>query len=86
MAEVGRDEIRSVWHQLAEEIIPTILSMKNRNSKVREDTKDVSILTPNEASVIATTSDEKNNIEIERPELPEEVKIEEAKNQLFADN
>ena len=86
MAEVGRDEIRSVWHQLAEEIIPTILSMKNRNSKVREDTKDVSILTPNEASVIATTSDEKNNIEIERPELPEEVKIEEAKNQLFAEN
>lgn len=86
MADVGIDELKSVWHQLALEIMPTITAMANRNSKVRDDTRDIIDLHPNEASVIATTSDEKNNIEIERPELPEEIKIEEAKEQLFSEN
>ena len=85
MAEVDKDEMKSVWHQLAMEIRSTISSMTTRNSKIREDSYDNSILTPNEASIIATEADEKNNMDIKRPELSQDVKIEEATEQLFAE-
>lgn len=86
MAEVSADELRSVWHQLAEEIIPTIKAMANRNSKVREDTKDLIDLQPAEASQIATKSDEDHDIEIVLPSMTEEQKVEEAKEQLFSED
>lgn len=86
MSEVSADELRSVWHQLAEEIIPTIKAMANRNSKVREDTKDLINLQPAEASQIATKADEDHDIEIELPSKTKEQKVEEAKEQLFSED
>lgn len=86
MNETSANELRSVWHQLAEEIIPTIKEMLNRNSKIREDTKHINDLQPAEASQIATKSDEDHDMEIDLPNMPEEQKIEEAKEQLFSED
>ena len=83
MEDVEPGELRSVWHQLALEIKDTIKAMANRNSKVREDTKELIELPPNEASQIAKKSDEEHDLEIELPTMSEEQKFEEAKEQLF---
>ena len=76
----------NVWYQLADSIRTTITSMKNRNSKIREEKIGEATAKPNEASQIATESDKKNKNEIQIPVLSEEEQIKEAKKQLQLEN
>ena len=84
MADVSNGELKTVWHQLADEILPTITEMTNRNSEIRNEEMKVEDPTPAESSNIASTVDvETDQEDAETLELiPEEQKVEEAKEQL----
>lgn len=84
MADVSSDELKSVWHQLADEILPTIVEMTNRNSAIRSEEMKIDDPTPQESSEIATQVDLETGDEEEELELiPEEQKVEEATEQLI---
>lgn len=82
MAEASSDEIKTVWHQLAKEIKPTIEEMKKRNSEIRGEEIVVVDPTPAESSSVATTADVDIDPEPTGEDIPEAVKEEEAKEQL----
>lgn len=81
MRDVGPDEIKTVWHQLYDEIKSTIENMDKRNSKLRSETEIKDDPTPSTASTISTTVDEGEALILDVPES-EEVKVEQAKEQL----
>lgn len=83
MAEVSADEIKTVWHQLAEEIIPTIDELTKRNSAIRgeEMVEDSSELA--EASDISNTVEEEIDEEsVIDDEISDEIKVQQAEEQL----
>lgn len=83
MADVSNDEIKTVWHQLAEEILPTIQEMTKRNSSIRGEEMTVVDPNPAESSIVATTADSNADLEPEEEEMPAEIKEVEAKEQLI---
>lgn len=83
MAEVSADELKTVWHQLAVEILPTIEEMTKRNSAIRSEEMQSEDPAPAESSEIATQVDIQAGREEEESEpIPEEQQIEEAREQL----
>lgn len=81
MKEYASDEIKTVWHQLAKEIMPTINAMLNRNSKLRSESKPTDDSTPSTSSTISTVADGEEELIVDGP-TSEEAKVEEAKGQL----
>lgn len=84
MRDVGADEVKTVWHQLYDEIKNTIDNMGKRNSALRSETEIKDDPTPNTSSTISTIVDENEVLILDTPES-EEVKEEEAKKQLEAE-
>lgn len=84
MKEYKSDEIKTIWHQLALEIIPTIKEMTARNSKLRSESEIVDDPTPNTSSTISTIADE-GEVLIPDDSKSEEMIVEEAKEQLEAE-
>lgn len=82
MQEASNDEIKTVWHQLANEILETIKNMTDRNSEIRSEDMIVDDPEPSEASEISNASDEAEGLVDNEPEIPEEQKQEEAEEQL----
>lgn len=83
MAEVSADEIKTVWHQLAEEIIPTIDALTKRNTAIRGEEMIEDDPQPAEASDISNVVEEEIEDEpIVVDDIPEEVKVQEAEEQL----
>ena len=82
MKEYASDEVKTIWHQLALEIIPTIKEMTTRNSKLRAESEIKDDPTPSTSSTISTIADEGEDLIHDIPEKSEEVKAEEAKEQL----
>lgn len=85
MSEVASDELKTVWHQLAEEILDTIKAMDKRNSAIRGMEMVVDNSQPGEASEISNKSDEAEGLLQEEPDMPDEQKQEEAEEQLIAE-
>lgn len=85
MSEVDEYELKSVWHQLAEEIIDSINAMKLRNSEIRGKEMIVDVPQPNEASEISNKSDEEEGLIEEEDFIPEEQKQEQAEEQLISE-
>lgn len=83
MSEVAEDELKTVWHQLAEEILDTINAMKHRNSEIRGKEMIVDNPKPSEASEISNKSDEEEGLMQEEEYIPEEQKQEQAEEQLI---
>lgn len=81
MKEYAPDEIKTIWHQLALEIIPTISEMRARNSKLRSESEITDDPTPGTSSTISNTADE-DEVLIQDVPTSEEEKIEAAKEQL----
>lgn len=84
MRDVGVDEVKTVWHQLYDEIKSTIDNMCKRNSALRSETEIKNDPTPTTSSTISTIVDEDEVLILDTPES-EEVKEEEAKKQLEAE-
>ncbi len=82
MNDVSPDEIKTVWYQLAEEIMPTIDKLTQRNSAIRgeemvEDDPNLA-----EASEISNVVEEEIEGKPIIDNTPKEVKVQEAKEQL----
>ena len=84
MKEYASDEVKTVWHQLALEIIPTIKEMTNRNSKLRSEPAVTDDPNPSTSSTISTVADGEEVLIVDGP-TSEEEKVEEAKEQLEAE-
>ena len=82
MSEVDKNELKTVWHQLADDIMDTISQMDNRNSKVRSENKSTEDPTPPQSSQISNKVDVEMGLVEEEPELTEEEKEEQAIKQL----
>lgn len=82
MAEVSADEIKTVWHQLADEIIPTIEELTKRNSAIRGEEMVEDDPEPAEASEISNVVEEEIEDEPIVDNIPEEIKVQEAEEQL----
>lgn len=80
MKEYAADEIKTIWHQLALEIIPTIKEMINRNTKLRSEFEIADDPTPSTSSTISTVADGEEVL-IDVPATEEEI-VEEAKEEL----
>lgn len=83
MSEVAEDELKTVWHQLAEEIIDSINAMKHRNSEIRGKEMINDDPKPSEASEISNKSDEEEGLIEEEVYIPEDQKQEQAEEQLI---
>lgn len=81
MKEYGADELKTIWHQLALEIIPTIKEMTSRNSELRAKSEVIDDPTPSTSSTISTVADGEEVLIIDVP-ASEEEKEEAAKEQL----
>ncbi len=81
MQECDPNELKTVWHQLADEIIPTIKEMTKRNQQLRAEPKTVDDPAPSTSSVISNTVDEGEELINDVP-TSEEALVEEAKSQL----
>ena len=81
--EYSSDE-RTVWHQLADEIIPTIKAMNKRNSALRSESAVVDDPMPSTSSTISNVADDGEELILDVP-TSEEIRVEEAKEQLEAE-
>lgn len=81
MKEYSADEIKTIWHQLALEIIPTIKEMINRNTKLRSEFEITDDPKPSTSSTISTVADGEEVLIVDAPTDEEEI-VEEAKEQL----
>lgn len=81
MKEFDSDEIKTVWHQLAKEIIPTIRAMTDRNSKLRSESEVTDDPNPSPSSTISTVVDGEEVLIVDGPTSEEEM-VEEAREQL----
>ena len=82
MAEVNHNELKTVWHQLADEIIPTIDKLTKRNSAIRGEEMVDDDLELAEASEIFNVVEKEIEEEPIVNNIPEDVKIQEAEEQL----
>lgn len=82
MAEVNHNELKTVWHQLADEIIPTIDKLTKRNSAIRGEEMVDDDLELAEASEISNVVEKEIEEEPIVNIIPEDVKIQEAEEQL----
>ena len=84
MRDVGVDEVKTVWHQLYDEIKSTIENMVKRNSALRSETEMKDDPTPNISSTISSIVDE-DEILLSDTSISYEDKEEQAKEQLEAE-
>ena len=84
MQEASKDEIKTVWHQLAGPIMSTIKAMNARNSKIRGEEPNVEDATPATSSAISTKVDSDED-DFPGSSLSEEEKEAEAKEQLTSE-
>lgn len=84
MKEYASDEIKTVWHQLAQEIIPTIKAMTARNSQLRSETEVKDDPTPSTSSTISTVADGEEVLIVDAPTDVAEI-VEAAKEELIAE-
>lgn len=84
MREYSADEVKTLWHQLAIEIKPTIEAMTQRNSKLRSESEITDDPQPSVSSTISTNVDDGEVLITDVPDSVEEI-IEEAKAQLAAE-
>lgn len=80
MRDVGADELKTVWHQLYDEVKSTIDNMVKRNTSLRSETEVKDDPTPNTSSTISTTVDKDEDL-IDAP-TSDEMKEKQAKEQL----
>ena len=85
MAEVAEDDLKSVWHQLADEIFFTIKEMNHRNSEIRGMEMIIDNSQPSEASEISNKIDEEEGLLHEEEFIPDDQKQEEATEQLISE-
>ncbi len=78
MEEYKDDEVKPIWMQLAEDIIPTIKSMVERNSKIRDEEPVKNIDTDVSTTIGKIVSNVETNSE-ETPSIPEDDKSESQK-------
>ncbi len=81
MKEFASDEIKTVWHQLAKNIMDTIKEMTARNSRLRSESEVVDDPKPSTSSTISNIVDEGEELIKDVPTSEEEL-VEEAKTQL----
>ena len=84
MRDVGVDEVKTVWHQLYDEIKSTIENMGKRNSALRSETEIKDDPTPSTSSTISSIVDEDEVLLLDMP-ISDEEKEEQAKEQLEAE-
>lgn len=84
MRDVGVDEVKTVWHQLYDEIKSTIENMGKRNSALRSETEVKDDPTPSTSSTISSIADEDEVLLLDTP-ISDEDKEEQAKEQLEAE-
>ena len=84
MRDVGVDEVKTVWHQLYDEIKSTIDNMTKRNSELRSESEIKDDPKPSTSSTISTTVDGGEVLILDTPTSVEEKK-EQAKEQLEAE-
>lgn len=83
MDEIGKDDLKSVWHQLYDELKNTIYNMTQRNSSIREEKVNLDDPLPPDSSDISNVVDQENGMIFDDPlDMSEEEKEEKAKEQL----